>query len=53
MADEIVRLHNGVLDVDSIFGEGTTVRITLPIEPVEYETADTEGENITNEQKEE
>ncbi len=53
VADEIVRLHNGVLDVDSIFGEGTTVRITLPIEPVEYETADTEGENITNEQKEE
>lgn len=52
VADEIVRLHNGELDVDSVLGEGTTVRITLPIEPVEYETADKEGEN-NNEQKEE
>lgn len=51
VADEIIRLHNGALDVDSVLGEGTTVRITLPIDPVEYESSDKEGEN-NYEQKE-
>ncbi|MBE6771857.1 MAG: HAMP domain-containing histidine kinase [Ruminococcaceae bacterium] len=51
VADEIIRLHNGNLDVDSVLGEGTTVRITLPIDPVEYDFAEKEGEN-SNEQKE-
>ncbi len=31
VADEIVRLHNGELLVDSILGEGTAVTITLPV----------------------
>ncbi len=57
VADEIVRLHNGELNVDSVFGEGTTVRITLPIDPVELpieaEISEKEGENNINEQKEE
>lgn len=53
VADEIVRLHNGELDVDSIFGEGTTVRITIPIEPKERDLSVKEGEDKTDEQAEE
>ncbi|MBQ3004812.1 MAG: HAMP domain-containing histidine kinase [Clostridia bacterium] len=49
VADEIIRLHNGELDVDSVLGEGTTVRITLPISPPERESSETEGDNIINE----
>jgi len=44
VADEIIRLHNGDLDVDSVLGEGTTVRITLPIVPPERESSEIEGE---------
>lgn len=32
VADEIISLHDGVLTVDSVFGEGTTVTIMLPLE---------------------
>ncbi len=53
VADEIIRLHNGEIDIDSVFGEGTTVRITIPIEPKEREQTEKEGENTENEQKEE
>ncbi len=49
VADEIIKLHNGELDVDSILGEGTTVRITLPIAPPERELSNMEGDNIGNE----
>lgn len=45
VADEIIKLHNGELDIDSILGEGTTVRITLPIEPTEYDSQEKEGDN--------
>ncbi len=31
VAEEIITLHNGTLDIDSTFGEGTTVTIRLPI----------------------
>ena len=31
VADEIIKRHGGTLDIDSIYGEGTTVTITLPI----------------------
>lgn len=31
IADEIINLHNGVFDIDSVYGEGTTVIIKLPI----------------------
>ena len=49
VADEIVRLHNGELNVDSVLGEGTTVRITLPLTPPERENPDTEGDNNNDE----
>lgn len=47
VADEIVRLHGGTLNIDSILNEGTTVTITLPIEAVTY--LDEKGAN--NEKK--
>lgn len=47
VADEIMRLHNGSLEIDSILGEGTTVSMTLPIDAVETES--TEGEEKADE----
>lgn len=44
VADEIIKLHHGELEIDSVLGEGTTVRITLPIEPAERSDLETEGE---------
>ncbi len=35
VADEIIKLHDGEMEINSVFGEGTTVRVTLPVEPVE------------------
>lgn len=53
VADEIVRLHNGELKIESALGEGTKVTITLPIEPVDYANLiHKEGENTANEQRE-
>lgn len=49
VADEIIRLHNGEIEVDSVLGEGTTVRITFPITPHERELTDMEGDNSVNE----
>jgi len=37
VADEIVKLHGGILTVDSILGEGTTVTVTLPVDEVVLE----------------
>ncbi len=31
VADEIMRLHGGNLDISSVYGEGTTVTLSLPI----------------------
>ncbi len=31
VADEIMRLHGGQLDISSVYGEGTTVTLSLPI----------------------
>ena len=33
VADEIVQMHGGLLEVESTEGEGTAVTITLPILP--------------------
>ena len=33
VADEIVKLHKGTLDIDSVENEGTTVTIKIPIMP--------------------
>ena len=33
LADEIISLHNGRLEIDSELGVGTTVTITLPAAP--------------------
>ena len=32
VADEIVRAHDGTLELQSVWGEGTTVLIRLPVE---------------------
>lgn len=53
VADEIINLHNGTLEISSVYGEGTTVRITLPIDPSEYDIPEREGESDTNEQEQE
>jgi signal transduction histidine kinase len=53
VADEIVKLHNGELDIDSVLGEGTTVSIKIPIEPADRDNPDKEGELNSDEQKEE
>lgn len=53
VADEIINLHNGTLEINSIYGEGTTVRITLPTDPSEYDTPEREGDNESNEQEQE
>ncbi len=44
VADEIVRLHNGTLDIDSQEGVGTTVTITIPIMGPEKNKNDEEEE---------
>ncbi len=31
VADEIVTRHGGAFDIESVYGEGTTVTLTLPI----------------------
>lgn len=49
VADEIVKLHNGELDIDSVLGEGTTVRITLPIQPFDKLSPDKEGDTESDE----
>ncbi len=35
VADEIIKLHDGNMEINSVVGEGTTVTVTLPVEPVE------------------
>lgn len=50
VADEIMKLHNGSLNIDSILGEGTSVTMTIPVDAVEYDTPEKEGERINDEQ---
>ncbi len=37
VVDEIIRMHNGTFDIDSILGQGTTVTICFDIDHVELE----------------
>ncbi len=37
VVDEIIRMHNGTFDIDSILGQGTTVTICFDIDHVEIE----------------
>ncbi len=39
VVDEIIRMHNGTFDIDSILGKGTTVTISFDIDHVEIEDA--------------
>ncbi len=32
LADEIIKLHNGTVEIDSVLNEGTTITVTLPLE---------------------
>ena len=34
VVDEIVKLHKGEFNIDSILGEGTTVTILLPVDEI-------------------
>lgn len=55
VVDEIIKLHNGEFEIASVYGEGTTVTITLPLDPAESSAepqAETEGEITANEQTE-
>ncbi|MDR3344069.1 MAG: HAMP domain-containing histidine kinase [Oscillospiraceae bacterium] len=45
VADEIIRLHGGTLEVDSAEGEGTRVTITLPVDKIKL--PELPGEIIT------
>lgn len=48
VADEIIRLHNGNIDIFSAPGEGTTVTVSLPIDEISLPEAN--GGIITDEQ---
>ena len=40
MVDELIKMHNGTLDIQSKLGIGTTVTIALPVEVVEVHNED-------------
>lgn len=44
VCDEIIRLHDGQLDIDSVYGQGTTVRIILPLDVNGNSKENTENE---------
>ena len=43
VADEIISMHGGTLDIDSVLGKGTTVTITLPLKQMN-ERSEPDGE---------
>ena len=43
VADEIISMHGGTLDIDSVLGKGTTVTITLPLKQMN-ERSDPDGQ---------
>jgi signal transduction histidine kinase len=53
VCDEIMKHHNGTLDIASVYGEGTTVTLTLPIERISKKKEESKvKEESENEQKE-
>ena len=40
VVDELIKMHNGTLDIQSKLGIGTTVTIALPVEVVEVHNED-------------
>lgn len=51
VVDEIIKLHKGELEISSVINEGTTVKITLPLEPAAFaeSRAESEGDSVINE----
>lgn len=49
VSDEIIKLHNGELEIDSVLGEGTTVKITLPLERIEQKEGDSKSDELKEE----
>ena len=51
VVDEIIRLHKGELEISSVLNEGTTVKITLPLEPATFaeSRAESEGDSASDE----
>ncbi len=51
VVDEIIRLHKGELEISSVLNEGTTVKITLPLEPAVFaeSRAESEGDSASDE----
>ena len=45
VTNEIVNLHGGMLNIDSIEGKGTLVTILLPVEEIYEEEANNAGKN--------
>lgn len=43
VADEIITLHEGKLDIESKYGEGTKITVTLPVDPIEVTQSLREG----------
>ncbi len=44
VADEIIKLHDGEIKISSVLGEGTNVKIILPLEKVQQALNDSEKE---------
>ncbi|MDR0884382.1 MAG: HAMP domain-containing histidine kinase [Oscillospiraceae bacterium] len=51
VADEIVRQHGGSLELESVFGEGTTVTITLPVEAFTLPEIPAEIQNLIDDEQ--
>ncbi len=46
VADEIIKLHGGTMEINSVLGEGTTITVTLPVEAAEAQAPSTERNEI-------
>ena len=44
VADEVIKLHDGEIKISSVLGEGTTVKLILPLEKVQQALNATEKE---------